>query len=430
MKRIYHYHLKKCGGTSLTSWLSNISPAKRVYDVSWQKDWDNTWFFPRLNGLPQRSALSVGRAIFHWSDVVIDHATLRQFVPPGTFCFTVLRDPIKRIISQVTDWRRLTDHDLKLVEEDHIRECMDDSRRLSLTDFLAKHGQRTGKMLFDNYLTRALAASRIGQAVLEINNAENLLSEALYSLHTDYDFVGVFEEFGLCQNALCGMLGIPPSGEIPVLNKSMDDAALFGQALEMTPEDINSYTNCDRIIYDAAHVMFNERHRSCAQSYDASVFERDHAEHLMASQRGQYADGGATKYEVSEPFYGSGFHGRDGGRQGVNAVWTGPQRRSTLYVPVPPYMKLSLLLWIRGYVTDAQRSSLRVYVNGEAQQHRFEPHQGYRDILVIDYFSNAGFVRLEIDVFDTLSSQDIGFEEEDLRKRGISFDGYGWRPVT
>lgn len=430
MKRIYHYHLKKCGGTSLTSWLGNLSPARRVYDPSWQKDWDNSWFFPRPDGLPQRSALSVGRSIFHWSDIVIDHATLRQFVPPGTFCFTFLRDPIKRIISQVTDWRRLSDVDLDSVAEDHIRECMVDSRRLSMTEFLANHGQTFGKMMFDNYLTRALAASRVGHAVLEIKDAENLLPEALYSLHTDYDFVGIFEEFNLSHNALCGLLGVPPSEAIPVLNKSVEASAQSGPSLEMTPADIHTYTSCDRIIYNAAVARFNERHRSFGQSYNTAVFERDHAEHLLASQRGHYADGGATKYEVSEPFYGSGLHGRDGGRVGVSAVWTGPQRRSTLYIPVPPYMRLSLLIWIRGYVSDVQRESLRVYVNGEAQPHGFEPFDGYADILVIDYLSNAGFVRLEIEVLATFSSQEIGAEAKDLRERAISFDGYGWRPFA
>ena len=95
--RIYHFHLKKCGGTSMNSWLDQHVEDTRGYDVSWEgrrpkgKQLPNCWV----------------RSLFFVADVVYDHEPIRMRSIPGTFCFTVLRSPRDRLLSQVSDWRRL-----------------------------------------------------------------------------------------------------------------------------------------------------------------------------------------------------------------------------------------------------------------------------------------------------------------------------------
>ena len=48
---------------------------------------------------------------------------------------------------------------------------------------------------------------------------------------------------------------------------------------------------------------------------------------------------------------------------------------------------------------------------------------------MVDTFTTREFVRLELDVDETVAWDEPGLELHDTRKRGISFDSYGWRPV-
>ena len=56
---------------------------------------------------------------------------------------------------------------------------------------------------------------------------------------------------------------------------------------------------------------------------------------------------GVTRSTVRMPLFGSGMHGRDASGTADCAVWTGPDGHATLYIPTPPKMALSLLVWIR-----------------------------------------------------------------------------------
>jgi hypothetical protein len=132
---------------------------------------------------------------------------------------------------------------------------------------------------------------------------------------------------------------------------------------------------------------------------------------------------------VRAPIIGSGYHGRDGSGMASCAVWTGPGTRTTLYMPTPPNTPLSLLVWIRGYVDGRQRDQLRVRVDGRSVPHYFGVTGGYADLLTIDTYSIRNFVRLEIDLDETLESGDPGTRQYDARERGFAFDSYGWRPL-
>jgi hypothetical protein len=70
-----------------------------------------------------------------------------------------------------------------------------------------------------------------------------------------------------------------------------------------------------------------------------------------------------------------------------------------------------------------------VRVNGYPTVHYFEPAQGYADLLTVDMVSTGDFVRLEIDVGQSVGTGEPGSDQTDPRQRGICFDAYGWRPV-
>jgi hypothetical protein len=276
-------------------------------------------------------------------------------------------------------------------------------------------------------MTRALVAGRLGNAIDDTIDADRLCEAAMLSLERDYDLVGLTEYLDLSRNALCSMVGLPPARRIPIINVTrtalQDDRELRGAR-----DILKTLTRVDRVVYDRARQLFDRRHRQAAESYEFDVFEDRYATGLLAEARG-FASDGATRYSVRAPIIGSGYHGRDGSGMASCAVWTGPETRTTLYIPTPPNMPLSLLVWIRGYVDGRQRDQLRVRVDGRSVPHYFGVADDYADLLTVDTYSTRNFIRLEIDLDETLESGDPGTELYDARERGFAFDSYGWRPL-
>jgi hypothetical protein len=426
-RRIFHFHLKKCGGSTFNHWLDTLTSDERAFDgVAWNGFSVIDSRSDATDAVYETIIPSLAKSIFHWSDVVHTHGPLRIYVPENTFCLTILRDPVQRLVSQVWDWRRLTDSDT-INTPGRVRACVQDSRRLSLRDFLEKHGRSGGRRYLDNHMTRALANSRIGNLIDAMVDADRLCEVALQGLEKDYDLVGLTEHMELSRNALCSMVGLPPARKIPTINATRAPGQSDPE-LRDAREILKSLTCVDRVIYDRARQLFDQRHRQVAASYDIAAFEAHHASRLLAEARGSAYEG-ATRYSVRAPIVGSGFQGRDGSGLASCAVWSGPETRLTLYIPTPPNIRLSLLVWIRGYVESRQRDQIRVSVNGRPATHYFGVADDYADVLAIDTYSTRDFMRLEIDLDETLEAGDPGSEFYDARERGFAFDSYGWRPI-
>ena len=424
--RIYYYHLKKCGGSSLNRWLDTLTFDDRTFDPTWQASWLLGDWQTETNVLPSAADTATKHTLFHWADVVHSHEVLRPFVPAGTLSFTILRDPVDRLASQVTDWRRLVPADT-VAEPDSIRGVIDDTTRLPMRALLERYGHREGRTHLDNFITRSLAAGRVGRKVLRTENAETLLETALDALEHDYDLVGLLEAFDVSRNALCAIAGLPPARPIATLNVSRSDRDQDGDIGDAR-DILQDLTRVDRIVYQRARALFEDRHRALGEAYGAEDFEREHAARLLGHLKGRHRDG-TTRYSVRSPLVGAGFHGRDRAGEPVCAVWTGPETGATLYIPTPPDMQVSLLVWIRGYAVERQREQLRVRVDGRPAVHHLIPCGGYADLLSVDFCSVRDFVRLEIELDETVDAIDAGCEGLDDRKRGLSFDSYGWRPL-
>ncbi len=276
-------------------------------------------------------------------------------------------------------------------------------------------------------MTRALAAERITNTMANVIDPDRLCEVALRSLEADYDLVGLTEYLDLSRNALCAMMGLPPARNVPTINATRmagDRDLDLGDAGDI----LGSLTRVDQVIHDRARQLFERRHRGMAGAYDAAMFETHHASRLLAEARG-YACDGATRYSVRAPIIGSGFDGRDGHGRSSCVVWTGPETRTTLYIPTPTGIALSIMVWIRGYIDSRQRAELRVRIDGETVEHRFEQARDHADLLAIDTYATKDFVQLEIDIDKTLEAGDRGSGRDDSRRRGFAFDSYGWRPI-
>lgn len=428
-RRIFHCHLKKCGGTTINRWLDTFTSDERAFNSHWTDFRRSDTEVPQTPEAQGAYEALHARASFYWSDVVYGHEVLRSDAPPGTFCFTMLRQPARRVTSQVMDWRGLTPSDHLAIAQPEEREMVAESGRLPLGEFLERHGRLAGgRAALDNHMTRVLAAGRIGRSALTEEDPGSFLDVALQSLENDYDLVGLTERSDLSRNALCAMIGLPPAARLLAQNVSRTDANL-GQAMHDARDILRELTRLDQIVYDRACELFEVRHREMAEAYDVAAFEARHAARLLGELRGVRRHA-MTRYSVRMPLAGSGFHERDAAGTPSCAVWTGPDSHATLYIPTPPNMALSLLVWILGYAAEKQRGQLRVWANGRPAVHYFEPAEGHADLLTVDLFSTGDFVRLELDVGEAVGSGEPGSEEADPRKRGICFDTYGWRPVV
>jgi hypothetical protein len=409
----------------MNRWLDSLVSDDRTYDARWKT---LAAFDPRnreTDAEPVSCETSHAKALFYWCDLIYDHAALRMHAPEGTLCLTVLREPVQRLASQVADWRRFVPDDIANVPL-ALRESIADIQRLPLREYLERYGHGASRRFLDNYLTRALAAGRIGGLAQDVADAGRLCDVALKSLEDDYDLVGLVENFDLTRNAFCAVAGIPPASTVQTVNATSrpGDGEIRS---DDTRYILKSLTRYDEIVYQRARELFDQRHRRAAEQYDAVEYESLHAARGLAVLRGTHCFG-ATRFTVRQPVAGSGFHSRDGAGTDSCAIWTGPECRTTLYVPAPPNMNLSMLVWIRGYVAARQRDQIRVRVDGKAAFHRFESLEEYADILVVDTRSTRNFVRLEIEIDETLQSCELDSAFHDARRRGFAFDSYGWRP--
>ncbi len=425
-RRIYYQHLKKCGGSTINSWIDTLTFADRTQGSAQLANAGCNYDPIDLNWEEPETEASSAQALFHWHDILHTHAPLRMYAPENTFCFTILRDPVQRLISQFYDWRRLEEHDLHAQSPD-IAACVRDSRRYCLRDFLERHGVTAGRMFMDNYLTRAIAGGRIGDLAKDVHDSERLCQIALLSLENDYDLVGITESMYLARKAVCAILGLPPAARVANVNMtrtSIDADHEVGDAREI----LESLTRIDSVIYNRAHQLFEQRHRKVAEDYNTAAFEMLHAAPLLDEMRGT-GFCGATRYSVRAPLIGSGMHGRDGAQMLECAVWSGPETQTTLYIPTPPGMQLLLLVWIRGYVDAGQRDQLRCWVDGKPVAHQFGIATGYADLLMVPAKSYRSFVRLELEIDQTMQSGAPGDDIHDSRQRGFAFDSYGWAPT-
>ena len=112
--------------------------------------------------------------------------------------------------------------------------------------------------------------------------------------------------------------------------------------------------------------LFERRHRQTAESYDTEAFETHHAARLLAEARGFATATARRDIRCGRRSSVRVTTGVMGAERPRCAVWSGPETRTTLYIPTPPNMPLSLLVWIRGYADSRQRDQIRVRVDGRS----------------------------------------------------------------
>jgi hypothetical protein len=89
-ERVLFEHLPKCGGTTVTKYLTSQVPRRLVYEIDGR---DPTRSIERFHRLAEEERRRYRLVTGHLTDDLI------ELVPPETITMTILRDPVDRIVS-------------------------------------------------------------------------------------------------------------------------------------------------------------------------------------------------------------------------------------------------------------------------------------------------------------------------------------------
>jgi hypothetical protein len=412
---VHFFHLKKTGGTALNEWLDRMfadpdkdGPERSLVAQVLAGDYISP-DDPNIESVYAKACASLPFGM----DSLHTHMPMPTRARPGAFTFTVLREPRARILSELADWRRLTDRDLSHIAEPG-RSMMAAASRMSVREFLEEHGTGHLRSLLDNYQVRAMAATRLGFSALDEKNLDALFEVAAEAMVRDFDYVGTSDRTEATGRVVARALGFPPPSRVFEANVTSGGR---GDLAEV-PEHLVRY---DERLWQFAQALSAR----VETAYDRSAFERGHGCRL-ASRLTARIDGSSLYYSVRQPIFGDGLHRRDSPGRPECAVWT--SSRGSLYVPAPKGRLIRALVWARGYASQEVRDTLVLDTStsdGEGRWLRPEFERGYRceDVIVSEPFCvPSDFFRL-----DLRSDAACDGGHADPRVRGVCFDRYGWR---
>jgi len=448
MERIYHFHLRKCGGTTLNAWLDWHVADDRIWqepssgDLWWLGSDVNAEQIKELCEWPSRIA---DETAFFTSAVIHSHIPMAEFAPPETYKFTVLRNPVDRLLSQVADWRREARSGVKHNAPELILEAISDSVRIELKDYLLKYSKQL-PILFDNHQTRMLAIA-FGSTETKNRQMDFTFKRALAAVNNGFEFVGITERMGDTVNFLSSALGLAPDASLGGKRNVTNRASVTEFEIAGAKDIIADLTHYDSLLYADALDLFEQRVKESA-NYEVSQFEKRHAATAVKRQTPQSRDR-SVFISSHDPIVGAGFFGRDRTTTGEACLSTGPTNCSVLYMQCPQDKLINVELWIRAYAVDGQRAQLRFEIDDQPVSHQFvsTPHSCEK-ISIGPILTARSFVKLTIlfvaPAAPRQSEKRTGVRGRMLRALGIrrtnrrekkvvgggadamAIDGYGW----
>lgn len=397
--RLYQYRIEHCWDAKLDRWLDLGVADTQCGDLSLE-DRIAAAFNQPFTGLGAALEQDFARGLTA-SQVMHSRMPPPATLPPGSFRMVLLDEPRRRFISAARALGLLP------------AEGSPPADAATQAGALLHAGQHQQRRWLDNHLVRALAACRLGPLAFEVDRAEPLLPIAIEALKQQFEFVGLRQRGSTrLGQVLAQALGRPD----PIIE---DDAAqpLHHDAFTI-PEPLLAQ---DEQLYAEAGSLFG-RHVTA----DAAPWSQQHAQelsrHIVPLNRN-----GPPVFSVRGPMIVSGVHGRDAAGSENCRLWSGPAPRMTIWIPVPKNTRITAEIRVHGYAHERQREALRIECDGHAHAHRFESLEGYRDLIAVDCKPQQPILALSVILDETLSGPDLGEVAGDTRRRGISFDRYGWR---
>ena len=340
------------------------------------------------------------------------HSPLTCYAHEDFFKFIILRKPVERVISQIMDWKRLSDNDLvnlpdqnrsfkKFAKENELYEVVKNWQNSELS-----------KLNLSNMETRLVFKSKMGlDNEFQSFSKEDQIKIAKESLY-EYDLIGLTEDYNTTINRLSFANKWCPPKELMKLNSSSSQ-----NADEKTIAFLESINEQDLELYDEALKIYTKQ--SLSFNYTLEYFEEFFAQERTRSIAPIYYNN-TYLFDFNMPIIGNGMHYRDASNTPECAVWTGPSTTTSLFLPVLSHCDINFLLYIKGYADESIKESIKIEIDGENCPYRLQSKEGISEVLIARYVTQRDFIHVKIHIDKVFSSN------EDKRQRGLSLLKYGF----
>lgn len=421
--QIIHFHVPKCGGTSLNAYLDFSVPAAQVIPLNFIKNYRDN--FAQIHSGNDKASHETDEELcknisfmttYFWR-VIHDHDFCVLPGLPDAYRFTVLRHPIARALSQIMDYRR-TNHDDYITSDPITRFIIDMAKQKSLKNFIHETKDvEKGKVSFRNFMTSFLADGARWMYPTEQGSDREMAEHML----RNFDLVGTTENMDQIVFSLSAAMGLPPVTDIPRLNETFSSAimdevddSLMDQLMEMNQDDL--------ALYELANSLLSKTQTHT--DYDVATFERHFDPERLPLP---YIVSCEAIFDFNMQVVGSGFQGRDYPNDPRCAVWTGPGSVSVLYMRVPANQDIKVFFDHADYRHPQQREQLIIKCDDQVVQHSFENLENYRERITFHVNPSRPFIRIELIIPTPMTDHEAGLPSDDRKKKGICLKRYGYR---
>lgn len=347
---------------------------------------------------------------FHF---VHGHSPLTRYANDDFFKFIILRDPVQRVLSQVLDWQGLTDKDIKSLPFQN-RLFKKFAKKNTIHETVKNwESSELSRLNLSNMQTRLVFKSKMGlEKEFQSYSKKDQMRIAKDAL-LEYDLIGITENYNSTIQELCFQNKWCPPMSLAKLNSSNKKKVVKDKTIKLI-EQINDQ---DIELYNEA-LKINSKTKS-NDSYSIQYFEKHFAASRTKILTPIYKEN-TYLFDFNMPIIGNGFHFRDAANTSECAVWTGPSRVSSLFMPVVAECDVNVLLYIKGYSAISIKETIKIEIDGKIYPHKFQDHNRLDSILIIRYITKREFIHVKIHIDEVYNSK------EDKRMRGISLLKYGF----
>lgn len=223
-RKVLFEHVPKCGGTTVNNYLKSHYSKDKVFVINGARPFDSIKYFISL---PKEERYSY--------DLVCGHGAykLKDYVHPRAIRFTILRDPVDRIISHYYYVLRSPKHYLY----DEIVK-----KKMSLMDYITSN---VSNELRNNFVCRFLGKSPKNVE----KDADKAVIDAYNVLKNDYAAVGIIEDFNQTMDLFAKKAFFNKKIEVKELNKTINRPQKK-EINEITLKAIKEMNSLDIKLYD------------------------------------------------------------------------------------------------------------------------------------------------------------------------------------